>query len=104
YERRRQRLETHLAAARAYRREEERRCRRRQQEDRAAGRLLERLQERVLAVLVHLVRPVDDAHLPPRHERREREPTRELPDLLGADVLSVGVADDHAEVRMRTGD
>src|SRR5262249_38633938 len=93
-------IETHDLAAGANRGKQERGRGGEQENVGADGRLLEGAEEGVLAVLVELVRPVDDGDLPARHERLEREPAGELADLLDADVAPVAVAQDETDVGM----
>src|SRR5262249_39342749 len=69
----------------------------------ADGWLLQGAQQGVLPVLVELVCAIDDGDLPARHERLEREPSRELANLLDADVATILLAYDHTDVGMRAG-
>ena len=92
-----------MLAAGPHRRQELGRARGDEDEDGGARRLLQGLQEGVLAMLVERLGAVDQRHLAPRHERPEPQPPRQLPRLLGADVAPVGIAHDHQHVGVRAG-
>src|SRR5439155_11857230 len=66
------------------------------------GRLLERLQERVLRLLAQAVRVVEHAHLTRRHERLEYQPAGQLAHLLDADVAALRVARHEVQVGVRS--